>query len=159
MTPFAPRARDRGLTALLVGLIRLLGDTFNANEGAGEMTVDHPYVQETIEYVAQRAGYIQDKELENVVRAELKKRLDRWIQLKNKAEEGANLGYTAKDKTGQTVGLLQVAGESKWSDFTCLTSLRDVEPTINLILGNELDAMTQQYPVHPMPVKSEEVEA
>ena len=55
VTPFSPRALDRGLTALLVSFIRLYGEPFNANETAQELTLQHPYVQQAIQQISQRA--------------------------------------------------------------------------------------------------------
>ncbi len=48
---------------------------------------------------------------------------------------GAVLGYRdAKD--GVTRGLLHKPGLDLWHDFTCLNSLRDVEPMVNLIFDD-----------------------
>ena len=45
------------------------------------------------------------------------------------------LGYRdAKD--GITVPLLRQPGIDPWDDFTCLSSLRDVEPMIGLVLAD-----------------------
>ena len=43
------------------------------------------------------------------------------------------LGYD-EERDGITVGLLRRPGLDPWDDFTCLNSLRDVEPTVGLIL-------------------------
>ena len=43
------------------------------------------------------------------------------------------LGYD-EERDGITVGLLHRPGLEPWDDFTCLNSLRDVEPNVGLIL-------------------------
>jgi hypothetical protein len=43
------------------------------------------------------------------------------------------LGYK-KQQDSITLGLLKEPERGKWEPFTCLNSLRDVEPTVNLIL-------------------------
>ncbi len=45
VTPFAPRALDRGLSALLASLVRLPGTEFNANASAGQMDRSAAIVQ------------------------------------------------------------------------------------------------------------------
>lgn len=35
---------------------------------------------------------------------------------------------------GTTVSLLQRPGLERWEEFTCLNSLRDVEPTVKLVI-------------------------
>lgn len=42
------------------------------------------------------------------------------------------LGYD-EERDGVTVGLLNRPGLDPWDDFTCLNSLRDVEPNVGLI--------------------------
>ena len=50
-------------------------------------------------------------------------------------------------KDGHTVGLLKKAGLSDWKPFTCLNSLRDVEPSINLILDERSLGDTIESPI------------
>jgi hypothetical protein len=52
------------------------------------------------------------------------------------------LGYD-EERDGVTVGLLRRPCLDPWDDFTCLNSLRDVEPTVGLIFhdgGLDADA-------------------
>ncbi|WP_372478316.1 hypothetical protein [Nostoc mirabile] len=43
LTPFAPRAIDRGLAALFISLVRLAGREFNGNNQAGRIERNHPF--------------------------------------------------------------------------------------------------------------------
>ena len=134
VTPFAPGALSRGLTALLVSCVRLAGAEFNANHGAGRLDRLHPYVKEAVELITQRAQMVGgDLSVGQRVRAELNERLDQWLTEAGKDKGGALLGYDQR-RDGKTLGLLRRPSLDPWDDFTCLNSLRDVEPTVGLIL-------------------------
>jgi hypothetical protein len=136
VTPFAPRAIDRSLTALLVALVRLRGDEFNENARAGRITRDHPYVRSAVEAITHRAWSVSlSEELRDLVEAELNQRIDAWLSEARRIEGGRVVGYRDK-KDGRTLGLLKAPSLEAWDTFTCLNSLRDVEPTINLILDD-----------------------
>lgn len=135
VTPFAPRALDRGLAALLVSYVRLLGSELNANTQAGMVTGTHPYFAAAIEELSARAREItQSEEVGEAVHKELEHLKTTWLNQAVNMTGGATLGYKAK-RDGQTVGLLRPPGND-WTPFTCLNSLRDVEPSINLILDD-----------------------
>jgi hypothetical protein len=154
VTPFSPRAIDRGLTALLVSFLRLYGFDFNSNESAGLLNRDHPYVKMAIEDISRRASLVTgNAQVGQDTRAELNSRIDYWLARAAKlATGGAKLGYKGKGD-GRTLPLLVNPGEQQWDMFTCLTSLRDVEPSVNLILNNyEIQAHTS---VSGMPSEQE----
>jgi hypothetical protein len=136
VTPFAPRALDRGLTALLVALIRLQGAEFNGNDRAAAIRREDPAVQAALATITARAHLVtHEKNVRDRVAAELDERLDAWLAEINAATGGRRVGYkTTRD--GATTGLLRVPGLGEWDTFTCLNSLRDVEPTIDLILDD-----------------------
>jgi hypothetical protein len=134
VTPFSPRALDRGLSALLVSLIRLREPAFNPNDGAGNVTRQHPAVQTALGQITARADHITTTENVGQVEQALTQRMDFW-QKRVERTIGAILGYKAH-KDGTTVKLLQVPEGTTWDLFTCLNSLRDVEPTVNLVLDD-----------------------
>ncbi|MEQ9485699.1 DISARM system helicase DrmA [Coleofasciculus sp. F4-SAH-05] len=137
VTPFASGALYRGLTALFVSLVRQSGQDFNKNDSAGRIERDHPYIQAAIDAIVQRASLIEDVKIGEYVRQELETRLDKW---KHKAENllgGGILKYQADKRDGTTIELLDAAGSKEWQDFTCLNSLRNVEPTVGLILTDQ----------------------
>jgi hypothetical protein len=41
VTPFSPRAMDRGLTGAMLSLMRLENDVFSPNEGAGQLSMSN----------------------------------------------------------------------------------------------------------------------
>ncbi len=143
VTPFSPGALHRGLAGLLVALVRLRGTEFNLNEAAAKIQVTDPYVLDAIETIAERAGLIGDKgnQLADYVRAELKKKVDLWKAEAQNTTSGRVLTYNQPrggngPAKGTTVSLLHHTGLERWQAFTCLNSLREVEPTVKLIIDD-----------------------
>jgi len=137
VTPFAPRARDRALTGVLTALVRLAGPELDGNLAAGSIARDHPLVRAAIETIVRRSELTSEHpERPDVVRAELNERLDQWLREAARREGGRRLGYqSARDSL--TVNLLQQPSLENWQLFTCLQSLRDVEPEIDLVLDDQ----------------------
>jgi hypothetical protein len=135
VTPFASRARDRGLSALLVSLIRDAELKMNPNAAAQQLAQPSDLVTEALRAISSRAGEVEtDAQLEQLVRDELQARVDRWLARAQQAvKTGAKLGYQ-EARDSDTVGLLQRPAPGGWDMFTALNSLRDVEPTVGLIL-------------------------
>lgn len=136
VTPFAPRALDRGLSALLVACTRLAGRTFNGNADAARIDPAHALVAAAKDRISQRAGEVEGSNAAGAqVKAALAARVDVWTSRAQHMTGGAALGYKTRND-GKTFGLLAPPGSDPWQDFTCLNSLRDVEPMVNLILDN-----------------------
>lgn len=138
VTPFAPGALYRGLAALLVSLVRQKGQEFNKSLSAGLIGRNHPYVRAAIETIVQRSGLIGNAKTSQYVQQELEAKLDRWLNRAQALVGGSTLKYVADKKDGITLELLNVAGRGEWQDFTCLNSLRNVEPTVGLILQDRV---------------------
>jgi hypothetical protein len=136
VTPFAPRALDRGLSALLVASVRLPGRPFNGNGDAAHIDPLHQIVSSAKDVIGARAALAEgDNAAGQRVKAALTARMDTWASRAQRMTGGAILGYKTRND-GRTFGLLQPPGSDPWQDFTCLNSLRDVEPMVNLILDN-----------------------
>ena len=134
VTPFSPRALDRGLTGVLVSYLRLLGEEFNPNDGAGNLARPHAYIDTALHEISRRACLVTgSNQAEDQVRRLLDVRLDQWLSRAQAVTGGAILGYSPR-KDGRTRGLLKKPTEDDWHLFTCLNSLRDVEPNVALIL-------------------------
>ena len=134
VTPYSAGALQRGLSALLVSYVRHLGPEFNANQKAGEIDPNHPYVREALDEITRRAMQLLGPDDADQVRQLLRARLDHWVHRAHSLS-GARLGYR-RSKDGRTVGLLQAPGPARWEMFTCLNSLRNVEPPTNLVLDD-----------------------
>ncbi len=72
-------------------------------------------------------------EVAEEIKQQLKRMLDLWQKQAQSMSGGSHLGYETK-KDGHTIGLLRKPSMEIWDEFTCLNSLRDVEPPTNLIL-------------------------
>ncbi len=142
VTPFSPGALQRGLAGLLVSLVRLRGTEFNPNESASRVTTADPYVQEAIDTVAKRAELIGDgPRTGDFCRAELLSKADVWQAEAQNTAGGRTLTYTQPygeggAKKGTTVSLLHSPGMERWEEFTCLNSLREVEPPVKFIISD-----------------------
>ena len=97
----------------------------------------HPYVKDAIKTIVRRAELVGncdgDESFVANLKTELNERLNQWLAEAQKTVGGRVLGYD-EERDGITVGLLDRPGLEPWDDFTCLNSLRDVEPNVGLIL-------------------------
>ena len=120
-----------------MSLVRQPGSEFNSNDKAMLMATQrgHQYVREAIEAITRRAELIAGVDAAEEVRQQLKSKMDKWQKRAQRMAQGGLLGYETK-KDGITVGLLRKPSIEAWDEFTCLNSLRDVEPTANLILDD-----------------------
>lgn len=132
VTPFSARALDRGLSGVLVALMRLRDDRLNANSKAGDLKDADPGMLDVVDRIVRRAeNALGDPTAGALVRKMLMDRRDRWLaRVRNQTDH--RLGY--RDDTDAVVGLLQQPGPLEWDLFTCLNSLRDVEGTVDLVL-------------------------
>jgi Helicase conserved C-terminal domain len=153
VTPFAPRATDRGLTSLLVSLIRQLEPTWNGELEAENVDTRSELAKEAVRSIRERAEELEassDGDAERIAAA-LQQRLDEWSSLQ--AIEGRKLAYRDR-KDGVTVGLLHGPSIGGWTTWTSLTSLRDVEPGVNLLMRED-DLGEHAAPSFEFPAKDE----
>ena len=150
LTPFSPGAIDRGLAALLVSLVRLGNEEYNLNKWASRISREDPYVQRAIQQIVKRARHVGGSaEVGDFVERELNHRLDYWLAQAQDTAGGKEIGYRP-EKDGVTVGLLEKPGPDGLQPFTCLNSLRNVEPPIGLILNPQVPEDDGPSP-QPMP--------
>lgn len=133
VTPFSARALDRGLTGVMVALMRLRDQRLNANVAAGALTDTDPVMESQVfeRIIARAEQALGDPTVGALVRKMLKDRRDLWLA-RVRGQVDHRLGY--REDTGGIVGLLQQPGLTDWELFTCLNSLRDVEGTVDLVL-------------------------
>ena len=81
-----------------------------------------------------------------MVNAALQELRKQWLKA-TQTNVGTRLGYRTR-KDGQTIGLLHPSGQGEWKPFTCLNSLRDVEPSIHLILDERSLGDSEEYSGH-----------
>jgi hypothetical protein len=132
VTPFSARALDRGLSGVMVALIRLWDDHLNANMKAGEVLDTDPVWAKVFDILGSRGGNAtHDAAVAVRIKDMLDRRRDEWLRRVHNQKDH-KLGY--KSEGGATVGLLEQATEGDWEMFTCLNSQRNVEGTVDLVL-------------------------
>jgi hypothetical protein len=138
VTPFAPRALDRGLTGTMVSWLRLLSDDYNPNLGAERMnSATRPEVSQAKKVMSDRGWQVSDqKAIQQLTEDMVEERCDEWIKEANRG--GRRLGYEAgkKRKKGEDdiAALLKKPGHQAWDHFTVPMSLREVEPGVRLVM-------------------------
>ena len=150
VTPFSPRARDRGLTGAMLSVLRLENDPLNPNKGAGALNqADEEEVAHALEVLVDRAWSVSEHAaVRDRTLAELKERIDEWAM--EAAKGGRILAYEKKGKGRDTmVPLLRRPGVQAWDNFTVPMSMREVEPGVRLVMnttrfGSEGPAWTPQ---------------
>ena len=147
VTPFAPRALDRGLTGTMVSWLRLLSDEFNPNLGAECMnSATRPEVALSQKVASDRGWQVSgQKAIQQLVEEMVQERCDDWI--KEATRGGRRLGYEAgrnrKKGDDDIAALLKKPGHQAWDQFTVPMSMREVEPGVRLIM------MTDNLPEGP----------
>jgi hypothetical protein len=152
VTPFAPRALDRGLTGVLASLLRLCDPGLNSNSGAGAVQAQGEPARRAIGTITRRAGVMLDHSGTLAVGDRLAKLLDEWEVERDEGQR--TLVYQARRGGDTDVSLLQEPGLGGWQRFTVPTSLRDVEPSVGLILrpgGVRAPAADWDVPDRPPP--------
>ena len=129
VTPFASRALDRGLSAVLVSHVRLAGEDFNENDKAADILKAEANLAAASKTILERVSAVHEGARSQVEQM-LSARIGLW---RNEARNpAAHLGYAMRSD-GKTVPLLKHTTGRDWEAFTCLNSLRDVEPPVSLI--------------------------
>lgn len=142
VTPFSARALDRGLSGVLVALIRLWDARLNGNLKAGALQDADPRMPLVFNQLTQRSeNATQDVSVSQRMTYQLNRRRDEWLSRVHNQKE-YHLGYQSEG--GATVALLEHASANDWEMFTCLDSLRDVEGTTDLVLDQRTTGLTAE---------------
>ncbi len=137
VTPFAPRALDRGLTGALVASTRLSDDAMVEPLAAARIAELRAHAERVREAFVERSG-----DAGATVDEWIRHRLDKWEELALRARgDNSALAYSKFDVTKGDRQLLHltlepppdmIPGEEK---FAAPTSMRDVEPSVHLWLA------------------------
>ena len=139
VTPFSARALDRGLTGVMVAMLRLQEERMNANLKAGELQDDDPLLADIFDKLVKRAqDATHSHATGELMRDMLMKRRDAWLK-RVRGQTDHRVAYQAEG--GATVGLLEHASAKKADMFTLLDSLRDVEGTVDLVLDQRFNGL------------------
>jgi hypothetical protein len=154
VTPFSPRAMDRGLTGALLSLVRLENDAFSPNVGASELDKsDKPEILKAIDVLVRRAWNVRDTTIKDLAERELKERADEWA--KEVSVPGRTLAYEKRGAQAATmVGLVKSPGIQAWDNWTVPMSMREVEPGVRLIMNT--GHISDDHGWKPRPVPKDE---
>ncbi len=155
VTPFSPRAMDRGLTGSLLSLMRLENDEFSPNEGAGKLSMSNQTeMVDAIKVLANRAGNVaEDNSRKQLAETELKERADEWA--KEVSKGGRILAYEKRGpEKDKTVALIKSPGVQAWDNWTVPMSMREVEPGVRLIMNTS--HITDDHDWKPRPATQDE---
>jgi hypothetical protein len=135
VTPFAPRALDRGLTGVLASLLRLCGPAWNANRGAGLVDPAAAQAVWARDAIRARADDQVGHQGADALAERINVLLEAW---RAEAAVGQRtLVYQRRGKSDTDVSLLQEPGIEGWSMWTVPTSMRNVENAVPLALRLE----------------------
>jgi hypothetical protein len=141
VTPFAARARDRALHAVVFSLARLIVDTLSDNDGAGRVLL--PAAQTALEQFAdlieRRAAAVDASELDDTV-AQIAEIIETW-----EGYAATSTLYWRRSPQAQGRSLLRAPEMIAYGEGIYVTpqSMRDVEPpaTVRLLTKAQLEAM------------------
>jgi len=132
VTPFAPRALDRGLSGVLVSLLRLCGESLNPNEAARSVDPSSETAARMREAIRARAG----DQIGHPASIELAERVTRLLEAwKQEADVGQRaLVYQRRGRSDDQFSLLAEPGLEGWTTWTVPTSMRNIEAAVPLAL-------------------------
>lgn len=137
VTPFAPRARDRGLHAVMIALARILQPNWSDYDAASRFDPFHPIVQSIRSYIHERAEKVDRMALQEVD-SQLATLIDWWQSLIDTTRRsGTNLWYQQLPfRNNPSVQVLMHPAEEKGSgrSLPTLNSLREVEGESQLFI-------------------------
>jgi hypothetical protein len=141
VTPFSERALDRGLTAVVVGLIRhesahrALGATTNPELAAQVVPLIDAALREMLKTISRRVARIEpDPDLPAEIERKVAQRLDQWLDIQRAAQQSAApISYTGR--SAKTPALILEPQPYRWGTWVAPYSLRETEHTINLLLN------------------------
>ncbi|MGO9463517.1 MAG: DISARM system helicase DrmA, partial [Isosphaeraceae bacterium] len=146
VTPFSPRALDRGLAGTLVGLVRLGHLPMTPPRGATEILRERTRLDTVVDRVAARArdqstlSPDEAEQLRQRVRQRSSGLLDDWSKVALElSQSGVGLQYQEEVGAAQRLlydflspDLKNLPPQSPKMKFRANRSLRDVEPSVNL---------------------------
>ena len=155
VTPFAPRAMDRGLTGAMLSILRLNNEHFNPNLGAESMNGPNLPEAEAVKKVfANRAWLVTDrKPMGQFAESMIADRVDRWIR--EATRSGRHLAYDTYGAPDNAEALLKKPGLQNWNIFTAPTSMREVEPGVRLVMDDAKVGAMPEWQIKTRPENNE----
>ena len=147
VTPFSPRAMDRGLAAVTVAMARLGIPELRRLKAAGSIENHAEETRSVARALAGRAGSHAEglpEDTADKVRTRVQSLLDDWARIAHEAREvGVSFGYRRGSGSGVSTPLLREmldpdrgSLQERELRFRAPRSLRDVEPSVPLGICN-----------------------
>ncbi|MFQ3661341.1 MAG: DISARM system helicase DrmA [Chloroflexaceae bacterium] len=136
VTPFAPRARDRALHAVLIALARLLREGWASNDAASRFDPAHPVAKGIVQQIQQRVDAV-DPASRPEVDEQVNALIDWWLQMSGRHKADLRYQPNPFQKSATTPVLIHPAEEDRpGGSRPTLNSLREVEGQSQLfVLG------------------------
>lgn len=149
VTPFSPRALDRGLTGAMLAMMRNRFEPFGPNPGAAALTSpSRPEMVATVDSMTERTWEVtEDSAKKALATAELKSRADVWA--KEAGVGGRTLVYQKYGAGPTAYALLEAPGIRPWSMWTVPMSMREVEPGVNLVMEDDRSLQDPSWQARP----------
>lgn len=137
VTPFSPRALDRGLTGTMLSIMRHAYRPFAPNDGAGQMNSPTcTEMLETAHAIGERTWEVtEDPVKKTLAEDEMKSRADDWAD--QSGVIGRTLVYQRYGAGPTAYPLLTAPGVAAWTDWTVPMSMREVEPGVRLVMEDD----------------------
>jgi len=134
VTPFSSRARDRGLHAIVIALVRHLSPDMNPEDAAFQFESDSPLVQRVTKRIIERVNTIDPSEVVET-RQELMTIIRKWDAL---ASLDNSLSYGQSFRNPNLPHLMEAAENlvTAADYFPTLNSLRSVEGEAGVFIQN-----------------------
>ena len=139
VTPFSPRAMDRGLTGAMLSLMRLGDEDLNPNDGASTLkNTTTPVVSDVTKSISDRVLMVEESaEAQHLAERSIKHRVDDWVKKNDVA--GRTVAYEKRGKNiDSKVKLIDPPGIKEWGRFTVPMSMREVEPGVKLQMNTNM---------------------
>ena len=157
VTPFSPRAMDRGLAGTVVALARHGISEMTPPKGAGRMVDLRSKLDWVVTALGNRArahanlNAVESQELATSVESRVKDLLDDWTSIAKTLQDKGGTALQYQSEVGDAQRLLHPfldpdlnTKSPKFKKFRANRSMRDVEPDVNLWLetmdGQQVDA-------------------
>jgi hypothetical protein len=127
VTPFASRARDRALHAVLVAAVRHLVPSRIGNPVLDDTSI--AAAEALIDKIAARANRVDPLEMD--VKGELTEKLKRWIRRAPQEYWNHHRASTSLLQAAEQAAALRAAGRSPGQAWPTLNTMRGVEPSTN----------------------------
>ena len=130
VTPFSPRARDKGLHAIIIGLARIQIEQLRNNAAAANISTFRPEVEEIVSKLLTRVRLVAPDEYE-ATRMQATEILNNWVL---RTEDDPNLTYSRNNiekvlliPAGDNSQLNDIKGPQQDRIYPTMQSLRNVD--------------------------------